>query len=277
VLLDLLVGGSPGSPDTAYQPGTELPNTEARGLGRILVVAPHARTRQRLETLLTQVGYQVELAGSGEEALGCFGPPPPDAVLLDPALPDVDGLDLCLHIRNQSAVAIICISPASEEARTVEALDRGADDYVTEACSPVELLARLRAAIRRAMPTPPSSLLKSGPLRLDPIRRQVTLSDRPVHLTPTQYKLLHYFMIHGGKVITTPTLLRAVWGEGYEDARGNLRMFIAGLRRKLEVGSGELNYIQTVPRVGYVFSASGPATCPSNPLGAPRPSRPKCR
>ena len=260
VLLDSSVGGSPWSPDAASPAGTEPLDGAARGQGRILIVAPQARTRQRLQTLLAQVGYQVELAASGGEALVRFGLPSPDAVLLDPALPDIDGLDLCQQLRNQSAVAIVCISPASEEARTVAALDRGADDYVTEACSPVEFLARLRAAIRRAVPTPPSALLESGTLRLDPGRRQVTLSDRAVHLTPTQYKLLHYFMIHAGKVITTPTLLCAVWGGGYENARPNLRMFIAGLRRKLRVGAGQVNYIQTVPRVGYRFAALESAT-----------------
>src|SRR4051794_16376157 len=148
----------------AYDHPDQQPQADFRQrvLGRILLVAPQTRTRQRLQTLLAEVGYQVELAGSGGEALVRFGPPSPDAVLLDPALPDMDGLDLCQQLRNQSAVAIVCISPASEEARTVAALDRGADDYITEACSPVEFLARLRAAIRRAMPTPPSPRSRAG-------------------------------------------------------------------------------------------------------------------
>ena len=136
----------------------------AAPIAEMTLKGDQARTRQHLQTLLAQVGYQVELAGSGGEALVRFGLPSPDAVLLDPALPDIDGLDLCQQLRNQSTVAIVCISPASEEARTVAALDRGADDYVTEACSPVEFLARLRAAIRRAVPTAPFSHCRPGAL-----------------------------------------------------------------------------------------------------------------
>jgi two-component system KDP operon response regulator KdpE len=201
------------------------------------------------------------LVTSGAEALDRLTLSPPSAVLLDPTLVDMDGLQLCSQLREQTGIAIIVISAEDAEPTVVAALDHGADDYITDACGPEEFLARLRAVLRRAQRavSTTTSPLVSGALRLDPDRRRVTVSDCEVHLTPREYDLLYYFMSHAGKVLTSPMLLRAVWGPDYDNAQASLRVFVASLRRKLETGGSKPSDIQTIPGVGYRFAAS--ATC----------------
>jgi two-component system KDP operon response regulator KdpE len=177
----------------------------------------------------------------------------PNAIILELNLPDVDGLTLCRDLREWSNAAIIVLSAVAEERIKVEALDLGADDYVTKPFGRNELLARIRAALRRARSDPPPPLLKSGGLCVDQLGRLVTLNGRATHLTPTEYEILRYLMANAGRVVTYPTLLRAVWGNAYADATPTLRVFIAQLRRKIESDPNRPIYILTEPRIGYRF------------------------
>jgi two-component system KDP operon response regulator KdpE len=195
----------------------------------------------------------VQLATSAEEALDLAVRAPPDLVVLDVELPDMSGLEVCTALREWSEVPIIILSAQAEERTKVEALDRGADDYLTKPFGSEELLARVRAVLRRYAGEATVPVLESGELRLDQSRRLVTLRGCQVHLTPTEYEILRYLMANTGKVVTHRTLLRAVWGPGYEEDHSALRVFIAQLRGKIERGADRGRYIETAARVGYRF------------------------
>jgi two-component system KDP operon response regulator KdpE len=177
----------------------------------------------------------------------------PDAIVLDLKLPDVNGLGLCRELRDWSSAPIIVLSDDAEEQVKVEALDLGADDYVTKPFNNDELLARIRAALRRARSAPLEPVLECEGLRVDQSARRVMVNDRQVHLTPTEYEIVCYLMTHAGRVVTYPTLLRAIWGESYMDATASLRVFVAQLRRKIEPDPDRPIYILTEPRIGYRF------------------------
>ena len=218
---------------------------------RVLVVDDEFQARHLLRTLLGQQGYQVQTAAAEAEALELAGRSPPDLVVLDPALSHGRGLALCQALRECTPAPIIVVSARTAERAIVEALDHGADDYLTTPFGTEEFLARVRATLRRGPRAAPAGPLASGALRLDPARRQVTRDGEAVHLTPTEYELLQYLMLHAGNVVTHGTLRRAVWGAGYADATSTLRVFIRQLRRKLEADPAAPTYLETVPRVGY--------------------------
>jgi len=221
---------------------------------RVLVVDDEPQVRRMLREVLAGDGYEVQLAASGEEALNFVASDPPAAVILDLMLPDMSGLDVCKELRNwRSLVPIIVVSARTEERAKVEALDLGADDYLTKPFGVDEFLARLRAALRRGPGQLPTPTLASGELQLDQVRRVVTLRGREVHLTPTEYEILRYLMANAGRIVTYPTLLRAAWGPGYEDNIPLLRVFVTQLRHKVEPDPNNPSYIHTEPRIGYRF------------------------
>ena len=220
---------------------------------RILVIDAEAETRRRLHTLLTRAGFQVTLATSGDAGLEQAVLQPPAVIILDLRLPDIDGLYLCQELGRSCAASIIVLSAIDDVPLKVQALDLGAEDYITKPFGSDEFLARLRVVLRRARPDVVPPILETGALRLDQAHRRVTVAGREVSLTPTEYKLLRYFMTHVGKIITYPILLRAIWGDEYTDAYATLRVFIAQLRRKIEFDLNRPSYILTVPRVGYRF------------------------
>src|SRR5262245_5850517 len=220
---------------------------------RALVVDAEAASRRRLRLHLTNAGYQVLLAASGHEALDHAARDQPDVVVLDPRLPDIDGLQLCRELRAWSDVPIIMVSADSRERTKVAALDLGADDYLTKPFGRDEFMARVRAVLRRARPEAPSPMLECGAVRLDPASRRVTVDQRAVHLTPTEYALLKYLLANTGKVVTSPVLLRVVWGDAYSEATYMLRVYIGHLRRKIEADPNRPTYILTEPWIGYRF------------------------
>jgi two-component system KDP operon response regulator KdpE len=223
---------------------------------RILVVDDEPQIRRALRVGLAGRGYEVQLAESGEEALDLAASTPPDAVVLDLMLPGMSGLEVCRGLRAWSQVPIIVLSAKGEERDKVEALDLGADDYLTKPFGMDELLARIRVALRRVGEPAPPPILEIGEVLLDQARRVVTVRGDEVHLTPTEYELLRYLMANAGKVLTHRGLLRAVWGTEYEDATDTLRYFVVQLRRKIEPEPSRPSYIRTEPGVGYRFRSS---------------------
>ncbi len=221
----------------------------------VLVVDDEPQIRRALRVGLTGHGYNVQVASSGEEALDLAAVSRPSVVILDLVLPGISGLDVCKELRAWSQVPIIVLSAKGEERDKVEALDLGADDYLTKPFGMDELLARIRAALRRTAGDAPSPVLQVGELQLDQAHRLVTSGGREVHLTPTEYEVLRYLMANAGKVITHRALLHAVWGPEYGDGSQTLRFFIVQLRRKIEPDPALPTYIRTEPGVGYRFRA----------------------
>jgi two-component system KDP operon response regulator KdpE len=224
---------------------------------RILLIDAEAATRRLLHALLTQAGFQVTLTASGYEGLEQAALLAPAAILLDLRPPDIHGLELCRELRRWSATPIIVLSINDNVQLKVQALNLGADDCITKPFDADEVIARLRAILRRTGREAVAPILETGALRLDQVHRRVTVAGRAVPVTPTEYELLSYLMIHAGKVITYPALLRVIWGDEYTNAYATLRVFIAQLRRKIEPDLKRPRYIVTVPRVGYRLS--GPA------------------
>jgi two-component system KDP operon response regulator KdpE len=222
---------------------------------RVLVVDDEPQIRRALRVSLVSHGYQVQVAASGEEGLDLAASAPPDVVILDLVLPGRNGLEVCRELRQWSAVPIIVLSARGQERDKVQALDLGADDYLSKPFGMDELLARIRVALRRAVAVSTSPIIESGDLCLDQARRLVTRRGEPVHLTPTEYDVLRYLMVNAGKVVTHRALLTAVWGPGYEDSARMLRVFIAQLRRKIEPVPARPTYVCTEPAVGYRFRA----------------------
>ena len=227
---------------------------------RVLVIDDEPEVRRALRTSLGGRGYDVETASDGEEALREFERHLPDVVLLDLQLPDMGGLEVCEWIRERSSVPIIVITARGEEAIKVRALDLGADDYVTKPFSVEELVARMRAALRRSAGARPTgeAVIEQGDMRLDLERREVTVRGESVHLRPKEYDMLKYLASNAGKLITHPMMLRAVWGAEYEDARPYLHVHVGQLRRKIERDPAHPVLIVTEPGVGYRFVAQDP-------------------
>ena len=224
---------------------------------RILVVDDEPQLTRVLRTGLKSRGYDVRVAADGLMALETFSDWHPDLVITDLAMPNMDGLELCRRLRTTSQVPIIVLSAKGEEKIKVEALDIGADDYVTKPFGIDELLARVRASLRRAtVPAanePAATILESGDFRVDLESRNVTVRGREVHLTPKEFDLLVYFLKHAGKVLTHRTLLSALWGSNYVEQNEYLRVFVGNLRKKIETNPSESRYILTEPWVGYRF------------------------
>jgi two-component system KDP operon response regulator KdpE len=223
---------------------------------KILVVDDEPQIRRMMRATLTSSGHQVDEARTGEEALEKFREFLPDLVLLDLNMPGMGGLEACKSIRAGSDVPIIILTVRNTEKEKDEALDAGADDYVSKPFGMQELLARIRAALRRA----PSSA-DSGPqgfvsedLEIDFADRRVRMHDKNIRLTPKEFELLRHLVAHGGKPVPHRELLQAVWGPDYGDEPEYLRVFINQLRKKIEANPGKPKYILTEPWVGYRFA-----------------------
>ncbi len=221
----------------------------------ILIIDDEPPIRRFLRASLTAEGYGVIEADSGDSGLKLAARQPPDLVVLDLGLPDIDGQDVLRSLRDWLTAPVIVLSARDQEAQKIEALDNGADDYLTKPFGVGELLARIRTALRHARPAgAESSVLAIGDLQVDLSARQVTLSGDRLVLTPLEYKLLTTLMKHSGKVLTHRFLLREVWGPYATQETHYLRVFVAGLRRKLRDDPAHSRYIATEQGVGYRFA-----------------------
>jgi two-component system KDP operon response regulator KdpE len=219
---------------------------------RILVVDDELQVLRGLSAALEAVGYEVTGAGTVAAALESAALRPPDAVVLDLRLPDGSGVEVCRRLREWSQAPVVVVSAVDEEAEKIAALDAGADDYVTKPYAVGELLARLRAALRRASaPAGEPPTVAFGDVEVDLARREVRRAGEPVHLTPHEYGLLAELARHPGRVLTHRALLGAVWGPGYGDETHYLRVFMGNLRRKLEADPARPAHLVTETGVGY--------------------------
>jgi two-component system KDP operon response regulator KdpE len=222
----------------------------------ILVVDDEPQIRRALRTSLEAHGYAVQTAGTGEEAVVAAAEASPDLVFLDLGLPDLDGTEVIRRVRAFSEVPVIVLSVRDQQADKVSALDAGADDYVAKPFGMAEVLARLRAQLRRAQPEEAgAAVLRFGDLEVDLARRLVTLAGQPVHVTKTEYALLEAFVTNPGKLLTHQWLLRKVWGRGYGEESHYLRVYVRALRRKLGDQAAAPAMILTEPGVGYRWIA----------------------
>lgn len=227
--------------------------------GRILVVDDEPQLRRIIRTSLTSAGYEVDDARTGEESLEKVREFRPDLVLLDMNMPGMGGLAACKAIRADTDIAIIMLTVRNSETDKVNALDAGADDFVTKPFSTPELLARIRAALRRIPIAHPSSVpaLRVGTLVIDFATRTIANGPNTVHLTPKELDLLRYLTQHANETVTHRELLQAVWGPDYGDQVDYLRVFIRSLRKKIESNPERPEFIVTEPWIGYRFSNPG--------------------
>lgn len=226
---------------------------------RVLVVDDEPQIRRALRVGLEQNGYQVQVAAGGNEALDLAALHPPDLVILDLAMPDVSGLEVCRQLREWTQVPVLVLSVRDGEADKIRALDLGADDYLTKPFALGELLARLRALLRRSGTGEEPSLptFTAGELHVDFVRRRVTRAGQEIHLTPIEYELLRTLILNPDRVLTHRQLLARVWGAEYEEDNHTLRVHVANLRNKIEPEPARPRYILTEPRVGYRFRTEG--------------------
>jgi len=226
--------------------------------GRILVVDDEPQIRRILRTALTGAGYEVDDAKTGEEAVEKLRDYRPELVLLDMNMPGMGGLATCREIRSSASVGIIMLTVRNIEADKVEALDAGADDFITKPFSTPELLARIRAALRRmpasAQASPPR--IRVGSLVIDFAGRTVSNGDRTSHLTPKELDLVRYLTGHANEAVAHRELLQAVWGPDYGDQVDYLRVFIRNLRKKIEADPDQPEFVTTEPWVGYRFNGT---------------------
>ncbi|HZR25083.1 MAG TPA: response regulator transcription factor [Vicinamibacterales bacterium] len=226
--------------------------------GRILVVDDDPQIRRVMRVTLTGQGYEVDDAKEGETALEKLRDGRFDLVLLDMNMPGMSGLEACREIRRQSEVAIIMLTVRDTETDKVEALDAGADDYVTKPYNPPELLARIRAALRRTPSAQePTGRLSLGAVEVDFDARHVTAPGRTVRLTPKEFELLRYLVAHANKTVSHRELLQAVWGPDYGDQVDYLRVFVNQLRKKIEPKPSSPVFLLTEPWVGYRLHVPG--------------------
>ncbi len=219
----------------------------------ILVVDDETQILRLLRRTLEAHGYAVDAAETGHAALEAAERHAPDVVLLDLMLPDLNGLEVCRRLRERTRAPIIVVSARGEERSKVEALDLGADDYLTKPFGTAELLARIRVALRRAPGDAAGAAIRVGDLVLDLERRLVTLGGTPLHLTPKEYAALVYLAQHAGKVVTHRALLAGVWGPRYGEELHYVHVLINQLRRKIEPDPTQPRYVLTEPGVGYRF------------------------
>jgi len=224
---------------------------------RVLVVDDEPQITRVLRTVLSSQGYQVRTAAEGEAALSSFVEWRPELVITDLYMPHMDGIELCRRIRAMSTVPIIVLSVKGEEKTKVEALDSGADDYVTKPFGIDELLARVRAALRRGGGEAEMASFDAGDFRVDLESRRVHAHGQEIRLTPKEFDLFVYMARHPNRVITHRTLLEAVWGEASQEQPEYLRVFMGQLRKKLEPDPANPKYLVTEPWVGYRFNPNG--------------------
>jgi two-component system KDP operon response regulator KdpE len=234
----------------------------------VLVVDDDQAILRTLELNLRARGYQVDLASTGEAALELAARHHPDVVILDLGLPGIDGIDVVHGLRGWSTVPILVLSARGGEAAKVAALDAGADDYVTKPFGMGELLARLRAALRRPGPATEDATVTTEHFTIDLTGRRVRALGTEVHLTPTEWHLVEVLVRNPGRLVTGRQLLQEVWGGGYDDETNYLRVYLARIRRKLEPDPSQPRYFRTETGVGYRFEPAldtQPATTSSEP------------
>ena len=221
----------------------------------ILVVDDEPQITRVLRTTLNAHGYEIRVANDGETALEIAKDFTPDLIITDLMMPNMDGIELCRQIRKMSQVPILVLSVRGEERNKIQALDSGADDYITKPFSTGELLARVRAALRRAPSAAPEpkTKIEAGDFRIDVDAHSVHVANREVRLTPKEFDVLVYMAQHPHKVLTHRAILNAVWGSNSVEQNEYLRVFVGQLRKKLEPNAGSPKYILTEPWVGYRF------------------------
>lgn len=218
---------------------------------RVLVVDDEPEIVRGLKIVLRDAGYAVEAASTKAETLTAIGNRPPEALVLDLVLPDGDGVSICREVRSWSRLPILVLSAVGDEREKVRALDAGADDYVTKPFGTEELLARLRAVLRRAPDAGHGARLELGELTIDLGDRRVLRDGEQVHLTPIEFDLLRVLAQHPGRLVTQRQLLQEVWGPGYAEESHYLRVHVAHIRAKLERDPSRPRYLITEPGVGY--------------------------
>jgi two-component system, OmpR family, KDP operon response regulator KdpE len=224
------------------------------GESRVLVVDDEPQIVRGLRVILTNAGYRVEEATTKQEALDSVSVRPPDALVLDLVLPDGSGIEVCEEIRRWSQVPIVVLSAVGDEQQKVRALDAGADDYVTKPFGSEELLARMRAVLRRKSDDGDSAV-RVGELEIDLADRSVRRDGEQLHLTPIEFDLLSKLAEHPGRLVTHRQLLQEVWGPGYEDETHYLRVHFAHVRAKIEPDPSNPRYVITEPGIGYRLRA----------------------
>jgi two-component system, OmpR family, KDP operon response regulator KdpE len=234
---------------------------------RILVVDDEPQIRRVLRTTLTSRGYEIAEVASGEEAVEAIRAERPDLILLDVNMPGMGGFAACREIREQSDIPIVMLTVRNTERDKVDALDAGADDYVVKPFGIEELLARIRATLRRAAPAPSVDPIDTPDLRIDFEARKVFVRGKPVRLTPKEFDLLRQLAANAGKALPHRRLLQSVWGPDYGEETEYLRVFINQLRKKIEPDPRHPRFILTEPWVGYRFELP--------PAAPARPHRPK--
>jgi two-component system KDP operon response regulator KdpE len=220
----------------------------------VLVVDDEPQILRALQTNLRGAGYEVTTAATAQEALTAAATRPPEAIILDLVLPDGRGTDVTRELRRWSTAPILVLSAVGDEQEKVAALDAGADDYVTKPFGMDELLARLRAALRRATPSS-EPVIRVGDLVVDLEKRSVTVDGRDVALTPNEFELLRYLAQNEGKLLTHRAILREVWGHAYEVESHYIHVYVSQLRRKIEADPARPRYILTEPGAGYRLRA----------------------
>ncbi len=218
---------------------------------RVLVVDDEPQILRGLRIVLRSAGYAVEQAENSGQALASLADHIPDVLLLDLVLPDGDGVDVCRQVRRWSKVPIVVLSAVGDERQKVRALDAGADDYVTKPFGTEELLARLRAVLRRTPEADGSARIEVGDLCIEVSEQRVTRAGTPIHLTPTEFELVRILAKHRGRLVTQRQLLREVWGPEYTQSTHYLRVHVANIRAKLEADPSRPRYLITEPGVGY--------------------------
>ena len=227
---------------------------------RILLVDDEAAIQRSVGPLLRSHGYDVDVAGTGADALKQFAADPPGLIVLDLGLPDMDGTDVCRRIRLASDVPIIVLSARGAEGDKVKALDLGADDYVAKPFGPAELLARIRVALRRVATQPheDSGQLVAGDLTIDYDRRRVLRQGAEIRLTPKEFELLTLLARQHDRVLTHRAILKAIWGGNAVEQPEHLWTLVAQLRKKIEVDPAHPRYLRSEPWVGYRFATGSP-------------------
>jgi two-component system KDP operon response regulator KdpE len=227
--------------------------------GKILVVDDESQITRVLRSSLKAHRYDVRTAADGVSALDTFHDWKPDLIITDLQMPEMNGIEFCREIRKISAVPVIVLSVKGEEKTKVDALDAGADDYVTKPFGIDELLARVRASLRRTsgVSEETETVMEDGDFRIDLSMHQVFVRREEVHLTPTEFNLIVYLFQNRGKVVTHRSILATVWGGNYTEQTEYLRVFLGQLRKKIEQNPSQPKYIQTEPWIGYRFDASG--------------------
>ena len=238
------------------------------GPAQILVVDDEVAIQRAMAPLLRSRGYAVTVVGTGREALEAVERERPDLIILDLGLPDIEGIDVCHQIRQMSEVPIVVLSARGAERDKVAALDRGADDYVTKPFGPEELIARIRAALRRTLGRnePLRGQLERGGLTIDFDRHRVYRDSAEIRLTPREFELLTLLVTHAGRVLTHRAILKAIWGSRGADQPEHLRVLIGQLRKKIEPDPARPRYLLTEPWVGYRFAEEPEDASDSQPV-----------